>query len=134
MHNHAERYDFYPFPFVQTDARRARNTDVLKANATVTAETEFFLLWRAGTPCYLNVLHAERNQQLSVSESRYGQSRWPTRIRIDSLALAQQDATILPELRSQANLARPSARAVYQLFNHSLTCVQGSRARAIGVR
>ena len=45
MYTRPERYDFDPFPFVHTDARYARNGDVTSANATVTAETEFFLLW-----------------------------------------------------------------------------------------
>ena len=62
MYSRKERYDFDPFPFVHTDARYARNGDVTSANATVTAETDFFLLWHGETPCNLHVLHAERDR------------------------------------------------------------------------
>ena len=62
MYTRPERYDFDPFPFVHTDARYARNGDVTSANATVTAETDFFLLWHGDTPCYVDVLHAERDR------------------------------------------------------------------------
>ena len=34
MYTRPERYDFDPFPYVQTDARYARNGDVTRANAT----------------------------------------------------------------------------------------------------
>ena len=123
MHSRQERYDFYPFPYVDTDAREARNSDVLKANATITAETEFFLLWRP--MCFLDVLHLERERTPMQRRNR------PTRIRIDSLSLTQTDQELLSEVRSSAKpstepIKRIRALRVYRLLNQSIECAENS--------
>jgi hypothetical protein len=74
--------ELYPFPLVQTDARVASSPQYWHTNVSITASTEWWVLWTAASQCRVHITH---RRSAAEDAALYNQSR----IRIDSFHMLE---------------------------------------------
>lgn len=105
--------ELWPFPELQADALYTMDPTYLRQNLTVTATTEFIMLWDAITSCTIrltNVLASARSvkqrRRRDVSARPLPKLHDPSHVRVDSLQLSLLTRT---EMISQINRLRTSS-------------------------
>jgi hypothetical protein len=84
IHNPYQK-ELYPFPLVQTDARVASSPQYRHTNVSITASTEWWVLWTATSQCHVHITHRRSAAKDAALHNH-------SRIRIDSFHMLELSA------------------------------------------
>ena len=77
----------YPFPLLQTDTKLAADPSLAGWNASISATTEFFLVWRADSSCGLRVVHERASAKLAAKRAHALDATNRSQVKVTSLAI-----------------------------------------------